>query len=100
MSFFSTAVAKANSVENEDSCGIMAAMRRWVYVAVLLGGCHFGLKGVDGTNGGSSDDGGIAAGADLALSISPADLGTFEPSHVPPGTLNSDASDAATAMCF
>ena len=68
-------------------------MRRLVYVAVLLGGCHFGFKGVDVSNGGS-DDGGVDFGdADLALAISPSDMGGLEPSHVPPGTLNTDAAD-------
>ena len=66
-------------------------MRRWVCVAVLVGGCHFGLKGVDA--GADGSDGGLASDVDLALMISPSDMGTFEPSHVPPGTFNGDAAD-------
>ena len=68
-------------------------MRRAVLIAVLLGGCHFGLKGVDGGSDQTSDDAGVGSEADLALSVSPSDMGGFLPSHVPPGTLNSEAAD-------
>ncbi|MGZ3438103.1 MAG: hypothetical protein ACXVDD_01220 [Polyangia bacterium] len=69
-------------------------MRRALLIAVLLGGCHFGVSGVSGENGPTSDDGGAGADVDLALSITPSDdMGGFLPSHVPPGTLNPEAAD-------
>src|SRR4051812_1329787 len=66
---------------------------RWAaLIAVLLGGCHFGIQGVEGGDDQTGDDAGVE---DLALGISPADDmgGGFLPSHVPPGTLNPNAAD-------
>jgi len=69
-------------------------MRRAIFIAVLLGGCHFGLKGVDPRSGGDGDDGGMAGAGDGDLGSSEApDMGTFLPSHVPPGTLDPAAAD-------
>ena len=68
-------------------------MRRAALIAVLLGGCHFGFKGIDpGSGGNGEDDGGSVGGDDLAPAESP-DMGGFLPSHVPPGTLNPEAAD-------
>lgn len=71
-------------------------MQRWVLAAVLLGGCNFSIKGLDGNGKGPSIvDGGVA---DLA----PAPTGGggdvdmargFQPSHVDPGALHAEASD-------
>jgi hypothetical protein len=66
---------------------------RWaVLIAVLVGGCHFGIQGADaGGDQTSDDDGGVE---DLALGVQPSDdMGGFLPSHVPPGTLSDEASD-------
>jgi hypothetical protein len=72
----------------------MGAMRRAVLIAVLLGGCHFGIKGVvDGGVDSTGDDAGAGGDVDLALIVTPSDMGGFLPSHVPPGTLNPEASD-------
>jgi hypothetical protein len=65
---------------------------RWAaLIAVLVGGCHFGIRGVDGGDDQTSDDAGVE---DLALGVSPSDdMGGFLPSHVPPGTLNPGGAD-------
>jgi hypothetical protein len=69
-------------------------MRRALLIAVLLGGCHFGFKGVDPGSGGNSDDGGIgSADGDLGPGGASPDMGDFLPSHVPPGTLDPGAAD-------
>src|SRR5439155_24630417 len=39
----------------------------------------------------TNDDAGVDG--DLALSVSPSDMGDFLPSHVPPGTLNPEAAN-------
>ncbi|HEY2747147.1 MAG TPA: hypothetical protein VGL86_21135 [Polyangia bacterium] len=70
-------------------------MRRVLFIAVLLGGCHFGLKGVDGDTRSGGDDAGIG-GDDGSVDLAPSstgDMGGFLPSHVPPGTVNTDAAD-------
>ncbi|MDB4964318.1 MAG: hypothetical protein JWN44_7, partial [Myxococcales bacterium] len=67
-------------------------MRRVILIAVVVGGCHFGVKGIDGAGGGledlgeaPADFGTLPAGSDLA--------GLFVPSHVDPGSFHPDATD-------
>lgn len=67
-------------------------MRPAVLIAVLLGGCHFGIKGLDGGSDENSDDLSVAD-VDLALGVRPADMGEPLPSHVPPGTVDPGAAD-------
>jgi len=69
-------------------------MRRALLIAVLVGGCHFGLKGVGGDSGPSStDDAGVDDGAGDDLGPPGDDMGGFLPSHVPPGTVSTEAPD-------
>ena len=51
-----------------------AALRRALFIAVLLGGCQFGLKGVDPRSGGSDASNG-GKGGDGATGVSGATRG-------------------------
>jgi hypothetical protein len=68
-------------------------MRRMWLIAVLVAGCHFGVKGVDGgDNGAIADDLGVGddGGADESSDLAGAG---FVPSHVDPGTYLPGAAD-------
>ena len=87
------AVRRTKRCRNRGQLWHAGAMRRALLVAVLLGGCHFGVRrsrcrrhrrrartpGV-GDNG---DGGDVDLGPEA-----PGDMAGFLPSHVPPGTLS------------
>jgi hypothetical protein len=72
----------------------MARMRRLLLLAVLLGGCHFGIKGVAGDDAVSGADGAVGPGDDGGSTLpGTGDMGGFLPSHLPPGTVDPAAAD-------
>ena len=90
----STPCTRTKRCRNRGQLWHHGAMRRALLIAVLLGGCHFGLKGVGVDNAPGGDDAGVSSGnADLGPSTATGDMGGFLPSHVPPGTLNPEAAD-------
>jgi hypothetical protein len=74
-------------------------MQRLVVAAVLLGGCNFSIKGLEGGGKVVPVDGGVFDLAEPSVPVGGADMAqAFVPSHVDPGALHPGASDLPSGI--